>query len=442
MVKFPYMKEDVCVNLPSNKEAMDNIKIIKELQSEFYAKLDSLKALVPRDAQLPVALGFIKVAIGMRRAGKTFLLYEHIQKLLQLNISRSAILYINFEDDRLFPLDYKKLAGLIEAFYSLYPENHERKCYLFLDEIQNVENWPAVIRRMHDTKNAEIFLTGSSAKLLSKEIATSLRGRSIAKEIWPYSFKEYNLAKKIEINWSIFGQKTLDLFTRAFRNYISEGGFPEVVSLEQSNRQQVLQEYVEIVTYRDIVERHKIRNTSVIKYMVLFLIHNVARPFSVNKFYNDLKTRGYAITKDVLYEYVEHIEDAFLVFFVPLHDPSIRKVQINPHKVYAIDPGLCRALTLDFESDLGRIFENVVYLDLRRAGAKVHYYLTKERWEVDFLATGPRGEQKLFQVAWDVSDPETLEREQRALSAAMKELKVEGELVTLESYLQYGIRFL
>lgn len=412
--------------------------ILKTLLTEFYDKLERLSDLVHRDAQFPKAPGKIKVAIGMRRSGKTYFIYQHILKLLEEGVPKSRILYINFEDDRLFPMDHTKLAKLIEAFYSLYPENHEKKCYLFLDEIQNVENWPLVIRRMHDSKNAEIFLTGSSAKLLSKEISTSLRGRSISIEIWPYSFHEYIRAKKIEIDQSLYGQKTKDQLRQIFHRYLSEGGFPEVVNFESDIRQKVLQEYIDIVIYRDIIERHNIKNNGAIKYMILSILHNASKPFSLNKFYNDLKSQGYATGKDILYDYADHIEDAYLAFSIPLYDKSIRKSQTNPKKIYAIDSGIARALTLDYENDLGRLFENIVFLDLKRRGFKVSYYLTADRYEVDFLVQTPQGSKKLIQVVWQL-DEKVLEREQRALQAGMKELRIEGEIVTLDSYLQNGL---
>jgi len=427
------------VNYPYGKESMDEQAILKILIEEFYDKLSRVGGMVSRDAQVPDAPNKIKVAIGMRRAGKTYFLYQHVLKLLESGVPKSRILYINFEDDRLLPLSQTKLAKLVDAFYSLYPENHEAKCYLFLDEIQNVEEWPLVVRRLHDSKNAEIFLTGSSAKLLSKEIATNLRGRSLAVEIWPYSFHEFLRAKKISIDASLFGQKTKDKLTQAFHSYLTEGGFPEVVSLESNIRQEILQEYIDIVTYRDIIERHDIKNPTLVKYMILSMIHNVAKPFSINKFYNDVKSRGYSTGKDSLYEYADHIEDVYLAFAVPLYDKSIRKVRTNPQKLYAVDPGMVRALTMDYERDLGRLFENIVYLDLKRRGCKVHYYLTEERYEVDFLIHTARGAKKLFQVVWEMGDEATLQREERALQAGMNELKVDGAIITLESYLREGI---
>lgn len=417
---------------------MNEPRILQILLGEFYEKLRLLNGMVIRDAEFPDAPGKIKVAIGMRRAGKTYFLYQKILNLIENGIKKSQILYLNFEDDRLLPVSYQKLAGLVEAFYSLYPENHDRKCYLFLDEIQNVDNWPLVIRRFHDSKNVEIFLTGSSAKLLSKEIATSLRGRSLAIEIWPYSFSEFLRAKKVAIDRSFYDKKTQDQLIQLFHSYLSEGGFPEVTSFNVDVRQKTLQDYLDVVIYRDIIERHQIKNPSVIKYMILSIIHNAGKPFAINKFYHDLKSRGYQIGKDTLYEYADHIEDAYLAFSVGVYDKSVRKAISIPNKLYAIDPGMVRSLTLDYEKDLGRLFENVVYLDLRRRGYEVSYYLTAERYEIDFLVQTPRGHKKFIQVVWNQDDKGTFDREQRALQAGIKALKIEGEIITLDDYLRFA----
>lgn len=419
---------------------MNESLTLQILLGEFRDKLNLLKDIVVRDAQFPDAPNKIKVAIGMRRAGKTYFIYQQILRMLDEGVNKTAILYINFEDDRLLPLNEQKLAKLVDSFYSLYPENHDRKCYLFFDEIQNVSNWPIVIRRLHDTKNAEIFLTGSSAKMLSKEIATSLRGRSLAIEIWPYSFSEFMRAKKASVDRSLYDKRAQDRLKQLFYHYLSDGGFPEIISYNPDVKQETLQDYLDVVIYRDIIERHNIKNPHLIKYMILSMIHNVGRPFAVNKLYNDLKSQGFQMGKDLLYEYADHIEDAYLAFSMSVYDKSLRKTRTNPKKLYAIDSGMVRALTLDYENDFGRLFENVVYLDLKRLGCKIDYYLTKERYEIDFLAQTPRGFKKFFQVAWDMQDEKTLEREERALQAGMKELKIEGEIITLDSYLREGIK--
>lgn len=418
---------------------MNEELILQLLIGEFHDKLSRLSELVVRDARFPDAPNKIKVAIGMRRTGKTWFLYQYILKLISEGVNKTEILFINFEDDRLLPLNEQKLAKLVDSFYSRYPENHEKKCYLFFDEIQNVDNWPIVIRRLHDSKNVEVFLTGSSAKLLSKEIATGLRGRSLAVEIWPYSFNEFIRAKKITIDRNIYDKKTQDKLKQVFQYYLSEGGFPEIISYSDDIKQKTLQEYLDIVIYRDIVERHEIKSPVLIKYMILSMIRNTAKPFSINKFYNDVKSQGYKIGKDILYEYAEYIEDAYLSFSVPVYDKSIRKVHANPKKLYAIDSGMVRSHTLDYENDFGRLFENIVYLDLKRMGCKINYYLTSERYEIDFIAQTPRGHQKFFQVAWDMQDIKTMEREQRALQAGMNELDIDGEIITLDSWLREGI---
>lgn len=421
-------------------DTIEGLKILQILLGEFYDKLATLKNLVIRDAKIPEAEDKIKVIVGMRRAGKSYFLYQHILKLLRDGVNRKRILYINFEDDRLAPLSQQKLAKLIDAFYTLYPENHEKKCYIFLDEIHTVEEWQLVVRRLHNSKNAEFFLTGSSAKLLSKEIATSLRGRSLATEIWPYSFHEFLQAKKITLDASLYDKKTADRLQQLFLDYLTVGGFPEVVSYNASVRQQTLQEYLDVAIYRDIIERHEIKTPATIKYMILSMVHNAGKPFTVNKFYNDLKSQGYQIGKDVLYDYAAFIEDAYLAFSVPIFDRSIRKVQTNPKKIYAIDPGLARAMTLDYENDLGRLFENVVYLDLRRLGCKINYYLTSDRYEVDFVAETPRGHKKLFQVVWKQEDQKTFEREERGLKEGQTALKIPGEILTLDTYLRTGVQ--
>ena len=418
---------------------MEPISLLETLISEFRDKLTQLTSMIDRNISYPNVPNKIKVAIGMRRTGKTYSIYKEIKKLLDANIPLSRILYINFEDDRLMPLTQAKLASLIDAFYSLYPENHEQKCFLFLDEIQNVTDWPVVVRRITDSKRVEVYLTGSSAKLLSKEIATSLRGRSITTEIWPLSFREYLAARHVSVDTKLFGKKTQDILTQHFINYLNCGGFPETLDYEPDIRLRTLQEYVDVAIYRDIIERYEVKHPALIKYMIAFMLSNVSRPFTINRFYNDVKTQGYKIGKETLYDYVNYIEDAYLAFTVSLYDKSVRRVQTNPKKIFAIDPGLAQAFTIYREGDTGKLFENVVYLDLRRQNCKVHYYLTQERYEIDFLVESPHGNKKLIQVCWDISNPQTKEREYRALEAAQKELNIDAEVLTLAKYLKHGV---
>jgi uncharacterized protein len=411
--------------------------LLKILLEEFHAKLPEVRTSQARDFRFSEAENLIKVAIGMRRVGKTYCMLQKIQSLLEEpGVEMSQILYLNLEDDRLLPCAQEKLRDLVENFYTLYPENHERLCYLFFDEIQNVENWPVLIRRIFDTKKVQIFLTGSSAKLLSSEIHTSLRGRALAGEVWPYSFHEFLLSRKIRFSGRLLGKKKQDQLFQKLRQYLKTGGFPEATKVLEIEARQLLQSYVDVVIMRDVIERHGITNIVLIKYLIKFLLKNIGGSFSVHKFFNDLKAQGLSGAKTTLYDYLSYIEEAYLVFTVPLYSESVRKTQTNPRKIYAVDPGLVTAYSFGFSENYGHLFENLVFLDLKRRGYKIYYYLTKERYEIDFLAFSPLGKMELFQVVWDISNKETQQRELRALQAAEQELNIKGQLITPASYMK------
>lgn len=412
--------------------------LLSILLEEFQDKIHHLTTGVKRNIILPTIANKIIVAIGMRRTGKTHFLLQKIKSLLDEKISLSRILYLNFEDDRLYPMEQQKLSTLLEGFYTLYPENHEQRCYFFLDEIQNVIDWQRVIRRYLDTKNVALYLTGSSAKLLSKEIASTLRGRSLAIEIWPFSFSENLTAKGIQLPEKPIGKRTLDTLQKQLREYLHHGGFPELINLPDIERVRILQDYVDVVIFRDIIERHNITNITLIKYMIKSLLRQVGGSFTVNKFVNDLKSQGFKVGKSTVYDYLNYIEDTYLAFAMPLYSESVRKTQTNPRKIYAIDPGLVNAYTFSFSKNLGHLFENLVFLDLKRLGYEVYYYLTEstpERYEVDFLTRDLKGQWRLYQVVWDNHDTATMERETRALEAAEKELGIKGKMITPLSYI-------
>ncbi len=430
--------------------AVENFSLlINTLILEFKDRLDAIKGSIEREGSFSEIANKIKVAIGVRRSGKTFFCYQKIQKILNQGIPLSRILYINFEDDRLLPTSQSLLVNLLEAFYSLYPENHDQVCYLFLDEIQNVEDWPIVVRRFFDTHQVEIYLTGSSAKLLSKEIATSLRGRSIATEVWPFSFNEYLRAKNFVLPEMTHAKKSKDQIHSYLLSYLSNGGFPDVINANFNDRVQVLQELVDVVVFRDIIERHRITNISLIKYLIKTLINNVATTFSVNKFCNDLRSQGIQVSKNTVHGYISYVEDAFLIFTVPIYSNSLRKMQIKPKKIYVVDPGLYQVYVMSYHSHVdsqlknaGRVFENFIYLVFRRLKLEIYYYSTENGYEVDFLTRDLHGIMKLYQVVWDIADKNTFDREHRALQEAKKELGIEGVIITPDNFLsEFGSFF-
>ena len=258
-----------------------------------HEKLANIQASTPRTVVFPEVSNKIHVAMGMRRTGKTCLLLQTMQYLVHTQgLPLECCLYLNFEDDRLLPCSQEKLSALLEGFYRRYPDNHHRRCYLFLDEIQNVEDWPVVIRRFFDTKQVQIYLSGSSAKLLSKEIATSLRGRSIATEVWPYSFREYLDASSLNVQLYPGSQSWYDHHIQHLKSYLHTGGFPEISQTPAVYHRQLLQDYVEVVIMRDIIERHHITQIALIKYLIQFLLKHAGCSFSVNKLANDIKSQG------------------------------------------------------------------------------------------------------------------------------------------------------
>ncbi|MBS0629978.1 MAG: ATP-binding protein [Verrucomicrobia bacterium] len=412
------------------------MNILKTLQDEFKENLVLTENSTLREYQFPEAPNIIKVAIGMRRSGKTYFLFQTIRKLLATGVPIDRILYINFEDERILPLDGKGMGKMIDSWYTLYPENHHHLCYLFLDEVQNVEGWPLVLRRMLDSKNVQIYVTGSSAKLLSKEIATSLRGRSLAIEISPYNYREYLSTHQLEGPSRPFGKKALDHQRSYLLEYFQTGGFPAVQSMQRNEQLDTLQNYVETVIFRDIVERHEIGNITLLKYLNHSLLKSVGAPFSINKFYNDIKSQGYKVGKDTLHAYLGYLEDAFLIFTVPILTESLRHKQTSPKKVYVVDNGLILANTFNLSENFGKLLENQVYLDLRRQRKKIFYYKTSGGYEVDFVTQDREGKYEILQVVWDAEDSETLEREERALKQAEEELGFSGRIINWSTYLE------
>lgn len=413
-------------------------ELLATLMQEFREKLEETIHSIDRPYTFPEVENAAKVVIGMRRTGKTYFLLQEIRQLIaEKNISLERILYLNFEDDRILPANKNDLARLLETFYALHPENHDQEVYFFLDEIQNVSDWPIVIRRFIDTKKTKIYLTGSSSKMLSKDIATSLRGRSFATEMWPYSFTEYLNAHQYDAIPKLMSKKNSDLYLKYLRDYLVEGGFPAVTHSKTEERRMILQDYVDTVVFRDIVERYKISNITLIKYLVKTLLNLTSCDYSPNKIFNDLKSQGFNVSKDTIYDYIKYIEDSFLAFSVPLYSDSLRKTQVNPKKNYSIDSGLVNAYTISFSPNFGRMFENQFYIDLRRKKHDIYYYKTKDGYGIDFFTRDLKGAFHLYQLVWDISDNQTLTREKRALKAAEEELGIKGELIDPSTYLKW-----
>ena len=406
-------------------------RIIEELIADFHDR--ELPSLTRRHASLPWLSGKIDTVIGMRRSGKTWFLFQVISDLLASGIGKERVLYLNLEDERLLPMTAADLHWITDVYFRQYPHFREGECFFFFDEIQNIPGWDRFVRRVLDTEKAHLCLTGSSARLLSREIATSLRGRSISTEMFPFSFSEYLDHAGVGLDpQKRPGSKTRSLLENRLRNYLKEGGFPEVQKISDEHRIRVLQDYLDVVILRDLVERHQLSNIVPLRYMIRRMLNSTASLLSVNKMYNEMKSQGIRCGKNTLHEYLEHLTDAYLFFQVHMHADSERARAINPKKIYAIDTGLVRACSRRTSPEWGHLLENFVFLELRRNYDRIEYYRTAKGHEVDFLITLPRGELLLIQVAAEFDEPSTRKRELQALSEAMEELKTDkASIITL-----------
>jgi len=280
----------------------------------------------------------------------------------------------------------------------------------------------------------QLAVTGSSSRLLSREIATTLRGRSLSTEIFPFSFREALVHEGgPDAVPERPGARKRAWIENRFRRYLGHGGFPEVQSLENEYRVRILQEYVDVVILRDIVERYQVGNVLALRYLIRHLLAAPASLFSVTKFHRDLGSQGIASGRALLYEYFDYLADAYLVYPISIHSPSERARRVNPRKVYAIDTGLANAFLPSPRADTGRLLENFVFMELRRRGMGIEYYRTAAGNEVDFITTDRRGRQALIQVSLDLRAESTRARELQALTAALSETGLDqATLVTMD----------
>ena len=384
-----------------------------------------------REVRLPDVPGKADALVGMRRSGKTYRLFAEMRSLEGRGVSRASMLYLNLEDDRLGDADLGTLDRALEVFYRRAPAARTDGGWLFLDEVQVVGGWERFARRVLDTEKARLFVTGSSARQLSTEVATAFRGRALTVEVLPYSMREAATADGLA--WSKGSwppgaalRSQLDAF---ITDYLLRGGFPAVRSLNPYDRVQVLQEYVDLVVLRDVVERHSVTSVPVLRELVASLFSANANGFSVNRLHGALISQGWKVGKATLLAYLAHVVDAFLFFLVPLRTRSARQRAVNPRKVYAIDPGLAAAMYRAGAGNRGAQLENAVYLELRRrygrlADSAVAWVKTPSGKEVDFAIDDPvrGGPPDLVQVCEHLDDSRTRAREIGALVEAMRDL--------------------
>jgi hypothetical protein len=345
-------------------------------------------------------------------------------------------LYLNLDDDRLQPINGNELQLLIEAFREVQGISAEDRLYLFLDEVQSYPSWERWVKGVYDGKqNVKIVISGSNASLLSQDISALLTGRHLSTRMFPFSFAEF-----LEYRLVDYDMKTLPysedrvVIKRMFNEYLLNGGFPETIVYPSIRHHELLQSYFDDIVYRDIISRYGIRNPQVFKDLALFCISNIARPHT----YNSLRRlfAGYsALSTDSLINYINYLEDAFLLFSVSHYDASLKQQMNKPRKLYCIDNGMINAVSFKLSSDTGRLYENMVFIRLLHSGQEVYYWQNQKGNEVDFVTKQGLEPTRLIQVCSDLSDPETKERELNGLLAGMKNFRMdEGIVITADEF--------
>lgn len=368
--------------------------------------------------------GKATAVIGMRRAGKTTFLHQLRRERVRAGAPPERAVHVNFEDERLGGLAGEHLGGLLEEYYRRFPAYRRRELVtLCLDEIQVVPGWERFVRRVLDSERIEIILSGSSAALLSREIATAMRGRAWEVVLHPFSFEEalrhrgHTPPGPGDFPLAPAARSELEA---AFLDYLTTGGFPEAQGHDEPTRRQLLRDYVDVAMLRDVVERHAVTNVPALRWLVRHLLGNAAASFSVEKFFAALKSQGIKVGKDTVHQHLAHLEDCFLVRTVSIESESERKRMVNPRKVYPVDPGLIPVFDRTGRGALGHALETAVFLELERRRCDVTYVRTPEGREIDFLARAPDGAVELIQVCADATHPETAERELRALEEGVR----------------------
>lgn len=406
---------------------MKKKQLLKQIIRDFH--LSENFDVKPRNIQPPIDTKKIITLIGVRRCGKTSIFYHMINQLIE-KIEKTKILFLNFEDER-FELNSDELDLILQAYMELYPSYKLSECYFFFDEIQNIPNWEKFIRRMYDTVSKNIFITGSNSKLLSSEIATSLRGRTLNFEIFPLSFKEYLSFKDIEVDF--YSSKSLAFIKNAQESFLKNGSFPEILFLEEIYANKTLQEYFNVLLYKDLAERYNITNTVALKFFLKRIISSSTKQISINKIFNELKSSGIKIGKNTLYEFLEYVQNIYLALTLQKYDNSLINKELGEKKIYSIDIGLNNATEFRFSDDIGKSLENAVFLELKRKEFDIYYYRTSKS-ECDFLVFDKNTISDVIQVTFDMSDENTKSREIKGLIEACKNFDLKsGTIITFDS---------
>ncbi len=389
---------------------------LKRIIADFHDR--PLPDFVLREKAIHWNTGLICTVVGPRRAGKTFFLYQMMADLMKKGVSKDHIVYLNFEDER---LDWSgNHDAVFEAYLELYPDTDLGAVYFFFDEIQQAPKWDKFIRRVLDSVSKNLFVTGSNAATLSRDIATALRGRQYVVEILPLSFSEYLACKEID-KADRFSTAGASRINTAFDGFMAFGGYPAIVNFEDLLKIETLQNYYETVVFKDLAERYEIRRIDILKYLLKRMTASYTKEFSLHKIYNDMKSMGFSVGKDTVYSLFEMASSVYFAAIVEQYEASVAKRRRSNKKIYLYDHGFAAALNYSLSKDHGKQFENIIYVELVRRGYDIYY--VKNGFECDFYCLDKQGRTLALQACYDLNG-ENIGRELKGLERAQADEKL------------------
>lgn len=368
-----------------------------------------------KERNIKISDNFNYIFVGIRRCGKSYLMYQQIQKLLSNGHSIDEILYFNFEDDRLDGMTLSDLDLILQSYNELF----KHKPFIFLDEIQNVDGWEKFARRLADT-NYRVFITGSNAKMLSKEMATVLGGRYIVQNVFPYSFEEFLSINEIEVNNINLIRKKTEII-RLYEEYFYNGGLPEIRYAQGSEKRMWLSNLYNKIYFGDIISRYKIRNETAVKILIKKLAESVKQPSSFTRLSNVVSSCGTKVKTDTISDYLKYAQESWLIFGVENLASKLAEKETFK-KYYFVDNGILNLFLLDPQTSL---LENQVAINLLRSGKEFFFYRTQVS-EIDFIIPE---EKTAIQVSYSIEDEETKTRELKAFDSIPKNLEIEEFLI-------------
>ena len=362
-------------------------------------------SLHERSLQLPLNKQRIVTVTGVRRCGKSSLLHLTINRLLASGVDKEQILYIGFDDERLANMDVSDFDEILQAYRLMYPDRPLSSVYMFFDEIQIVKGWELFVLRVYKSYCKNVYVTGSTAQMLSGEMSSALRGWPDEYTEYPLSFKEFIAFKGIKANR--YTEEGAALMANMFKSYLLTGGFPQAVLANvETERVKLLQAYFNTMLFRDMIEHYNISaSPSVVRYFLKRVFNNITKPSSVNNIYNDLKSQGLKLSKDSLYQWLDYACNIFLLHKVPKYSKSVIKQSTSLSKYYVADFALAKSVLLPQSEEKGKALENAVYMHLaRHLNENEQIYYFNEGAECDFVIANDEGVKELIQVCWELDE--------------------------------------